>query len=171
VLEINPGYVELIRERRFDAVFSNTTYHFRANTTNLLSVEFLRLVEDHLAPGGTLFYNTTDSARAQRTACLAYPHGLRFINHMLVSHAPIRLDFARWRQVLTTSRIDDHPVIDPARAEDREILDKLVSALSAPPGEGALIEHCDQILKRTAGLMPITDDNMGTEWRHVFGME
>jgi predicted membrane-bound spermidine synthase len=200
VLEINPGYVELVRERpevasllfnpkvrlvfedghrwlrrnperRFDAIFSNTTYHFRANTTNLLSGEFLRLVDDHLAPSGTLFYNTTDSARAQRTACLGYPHGLRFINHMLVSDEPIRLDFARWRRMLTTSRIDDRPVIDVSREEDSEMLEKLVSALSAPPGEGGLIERCDQILKRTAGLTPITDDNMGTEWRHAFGME
>jgi predicted membrane-bound spermidine synthase len=200
VLDINPGYVELIRERpevasllsnpkvtieyddgrrwlrlhperRFDAVVANTTYHFRANSSNLLSTEFLDLVDRHLAAGGTFLYNTTDSARAQRTACLAYPHSLRFMNHMLVSDEPLRLDFARWRQVLTSSRIDDRLVIDASREEDRDILDQLVSVLSLPPAEGRLFERCDQLLRRTAGLMPITDDNMGTEWRFAFGFE
>jgi spermidine synthase len=200
VLDINPGYVELIRERpevasllsnpkltiefddgrrwlrlhperRFDAVVANTTFHFRANSSNLLSTEFLTLVNRHLTAGGTFLYNTTDSARAQRTACLAYPHGLRFMNHMLVSDEPIRLDFARWRQVLTTARIDDRLVIDVSREEDRDILEKLVAVLSMPPAEGRLFERCDQILTRTAGLTPITDDNMGTEWRFAFGFE
>jgi len=71
VVEINPGYVTLIAKtpevaslltnpkvaivtddgrrwlranpgRRFDAIVSNTNWHFRANVTNLLSAEFLR---------------------------------------------------------------------------------------------------------------------------------
>ena len=81
VVEINPGYFSLIAnepevasllrnpkvtivtddgrrwlrahpERHFDAVISNTTWHFRANVANLLSVEFLDLVRHHLNPDG-----------------------------------------------------------------------------------------------------------------------
>jgi len=51
----------------FDAIVSNTTFHFRANTINLLSAEFLALVKEHLSAGGIVFYNTTDSRRVQRT--------------------------------------------------------------------------------------------------------
>jgi spermidine synthase len=51
----NPG-------RRFDAIVSNTTWHFRSNTTNLLFLEFLDLIKGHLNPGGIFLYNTTDSA-------------------------------------------------------------------------------------------------------------
>ncbi|MDD3372000.1 MAG: methyltransferase domain-containing protein, partial [Alphaproteobacteria bacterium] len=96
IVEINPGYLDFIEnrpevssllsnpkvsiiiddgrrwlrlhpEKKFDAIVSNTTYNFRSNATNLLSVEFLELVKKHLNPGGTFFYNTTDSARVQRT--------------------------------------------------------------------------------------------------------
>ncbi len=113
VVEINPGYVSLIAKqpdiasvlrnpkvrlvtddgrrwlranpgRRFDAVVANSTWHFRANATNLLSADFLDLIKQHLNPGGIFFYNTTDSARVQGTACLAFADGARFINHMVV---------------------------------------------------------------------------------------
>jgi spermidine synthase len=113
VVEINGGYLELIERQpevksllrnpkvriiqddgrrwlghhpdmRFDAIVANTTFHFRANATNLLSSEYLALVKQHLAPGGVYFYNTTGSRRAQRTACAAFPHGARFLNHMVV---------------------------------------------------------------------------------------
>ena len=111
-VEINPGYFSLIAKepdvaslltnpkvsivtddgrrwlranpaRRFDAIISNTTWHFRANTTNLLSAEFLGLIKSHLNPGGIFFYNTTDSTTrpAHRLSCfrrrgaLPQPHG------------------------------------------------------------------------------------------------
>ncbi|MBN9320931.1 MAG: DUF748 domain-containing protein, partial [Delftia acidovorans] len=91
---------------RFDAIVSNTTWHFRANITNLLSMEFLELVKQHLNPGGVFFYNTTDSRRAQKTACTAFPYGSRFSNHMVVSQTPIAWDFSRWRTVLENYKID-----------------------------------------------------------------
>ena len=99
-------------ERRFDAIVSNTTWHFRANVTNLLSTEFLDLIKHHLKPGGIFFYNTTESGRVQRTACLAFPYGARLLNHMVVSQQPIQWDFARWRRTLEAYRIDARPVLD-----------------------------------------------------------
>jgi spermidine synthase len=95
VIEINPGYLGLIRQypdvaglltnpkveihiddgrrwltrnadRKFDAVLANTTFHWRSNASNLLSVEFLELIRSHLNPGGFYFYNTTDSLRSPR---------------------------------------------------------------------------------------------------------
>ena len=132
VIEINPGYVKLIADevevasilsnpkikivtddgrrwlranphRHFDAIISNTTWHFRASVTNLLSVEFLDLVKRHLNPGGIFFYNTTNSARVQRTGCLAFAYGARFTNHMVLSDRPIAWDFQRWRQTLEST--------------------------------------------------------------------
>ena len=205
IVEINPGCLDLVREtpavasllsspkvsvhvddgrrwlrsnphRRFDAIVSNTTYHFRANATALLSTEFLSLVRGHLAPGGVFLYNTTGSARAQRTGCLAFPHGARFANQLVVSTAPLALDFARWRRTLEAYRIDGRRVLDPARPADRRALDGLV-AMEAElqsrraRGPDRQLEPCPEIVARTAGKEPITDDNMGTEWRFVFGME
>jgi len=205
IVEINPGCIDLVRdtpavasllsnpkvtihvddarrwlratpERRFDAIVSNTTYHFRANASALLSAEFLALAREHLAPGGILLYNTTGSARAQRTGCLAFPHGARFSNQLVVSTAPLDLDFGRWRRTLAGYRIDGRRVLDPTRPADRRALDGLVALERELRPERAghperQLEPCPEIVARTAGKEPITDDNMGSEWRAVFGLE
>ena len=135
IVEINPGYLKLVSrspevasvlanrkvsvvtddgrrwlrlhpDRKFDVIVSNTTFHFRANVSNLLAAEFLELIKQHLNPGGVFFYNTTGADRVQRTGCLVFAHGARFTNHMVVSTAPIAWDFARWRRVLEAYRID-----------------------------------------------------------------
>jgi spermidine synthase len=204
VIEINPGYLELIAQTpevasvlknpkvrividdgrrwlrlnpgtRFDAIVSNTTWYFRANASNLLSTEFMTLVRQHLNPGGIFFYNTTDSARVQRTACLAFPYGARFTNHMLVSTAPLVWDFDNWRRTLADYRIDGRPVLDLANAPDRARMGQLMairaSLTAARSDQERPIESCPDILARTAGNMPVTDDNMGSEWRHEFRFE
>jgi spermidine synthase len=155
-------------EKRFDAIVSNTTWNFRANVTNLLSAEFLDLVRQHLNPRGIAFYNTTNSDRVQRTACLAFPYGARFTNHMVVSDSPIDWNFSRWRQTLESYVIDGQKQFDPKNVDDRALLD---SVTSADQGSSQMIEGCPQVLARTAGRTSITDDNMGTEWRHYLGLE
>ena len=196
IVEINPGYLSLIErqpevasmphnskvkiitddgrrwlshhpERRFDAIVSNTTYHFRANATNLLSTDFLELAKPHLNPGGVLFYNTTNSDRVQRTACLAFAYGARFTNHMIVSDAPIDWDFKRWREVLESYVIDGERQFRPDHPDDRAVLDSITS----PDNAREMIEQCPHVLARTEGKAPITDDNMGTEWRYPIGLE
>jgi spermidine synthase len=202
VVEINPGYLTLIanepevtsllsnpkvtividdgrrwlrsnRGRRFDAIVSNGTWYFRANVANLLSAEFLDLLKSHLNPGGIFFYNTTDSGRVQRTGCLSFADGARFLNHMVVSETPIRWDFARWRRTLEAYRIDGRPVFDMTRREDRAELDRLQAweASLAAHNEPRPIEACPDILARTTGEQLVTDDNMGSEWRHSLGLE
>lgn len=197
IVEINPGYSELIAkqpevrsllqnpkvsiikddgrrwlnrhsEARFDAIVSNTTWNYRMNTTNLLSAEFLGLVKQHLKQGGILFYNTTDSARVQRTGCLEFSFGARFINHMVVSESPIQWNFARWRNVLENYTIDGKPSFNTAGAEDRATIEDVMQRYGP---DSAQIEDCHAVLVRTAGEIPVTDDNMGTEWRHYLGLE
>lgn len=204
IVEINPGYASLVAstpavasvlanpkvridtddarrwlrrhpDLRFDAIVANTTYHFRANASALLSLEFLALVREHLKPGGIALYNTTGSARVQRTGCLAFPHGVRLSNQLVVSSSPLDVDFARWRATLEAYRIDGRPVLDPARDGDRRALAGLLSLeaqlAGGAHGPDAAIERCPAILARTAGLEPVTDDNMGTEWRFALGLE
>jgi len=201
VIEINPGYLTLIAkeqevasllnnpkvtivtddgrrwlrahpDRLFDAIVSNTTWYFRANTTNLLSAEFLGLIKEHLNAGGVFFYNTTDSDRVQRTGCLAFPYGARFTNHMVVSQDPLSFDFSHWRRTLESYRIDGRPIYDPAR--DRAALDRVVALQSWPAAgrEGyRTMESCVDILTRTAGKRMVTDDNMGSEWLYPLGLD
>jgi len=205
VIEINPGYLALIAEQpevasvlknpkvtvvnddgrrwlranpdaHFDAIVSNTTWHYRANVTNLLSAEFLELARDHLNVGGIFFYNTTDSPRVQRTGCLIFAHGARFTNHMVASEQPIAWDFGRWRRTLESYRIDGKAQFDAAAEEDRAVLAKLMTweqslTSGSTPGEERPIESCPDILAATAGIAPVTDDNMGSEWLHSLGLE
>lgn len=205
VVEINPGYMELIAktpavasvltnpkvhivtddgrrwlrlnpDRKFDAIVANMTWYFRANSTNLLSSEYLALIKSHLNPKGIYFYNTTDSERVQRTACLGFPYGARFTNHMVVSLAPLAWDFDNWRNTLENYKIDGRAVLDLTSAPGRQRLDHLMSlqkslTVRAASGPGQPIEFCSQILERTADRLPVTDDNMGSEYRHNFGME
>ena len=154
-------------ERRFDAIVSNTTWNFRANITNLLSAEFLNLAQQHLNPLGILFYNTTGSDRVQRTACSTFPYGARFTNHMVVSETPIDWNFKRWRQTLESYVIDGAKQFDVQGASDRAFLDSLMVADQSQP----VIEGCPEVLSRTAGMALVTDDNMGTEWRHFLRLE
>ncbi len=126
------------------------------------------MVRQHLNPRGIAFYNTTDSTRVQRTACLAFPYGARFTNHMVVSDTPIDWNFARWRQTLAAYVIDGKRQFNPQNSQDQALLEAVTSV---DQGSQDLIEGCPQILTRTAGQLPVTDNNMGTEWRHPLGLE
>jgi spermidine synthase len=204
VIEINPGYLDIIKkysavasildnpkveividdgrrwlnrhpESKFDAIVQNTTWYYRPNVTNLLSQEYLGLVRAHLREGGVFMYNTTWSARAQRTACEVYPFGFRYINLMAVSDRRIDPDQARLRAALADSRIDGRALLDlsdPAQADRVEQI--LASArVSAPAeaGDAGDLESCADVLVRTRGAEVMTDDNMGEEWRYRFVRE
>lgn len=188
IVEINPGYVGLLAghaevshlashpkvaieiadgrrwlqqrpAEQFDVIVANTVYHWRANATSLLSVEFLELVRSHLAPGGVYYFNSTGEARVQKTAAAVFPHAWRLANMMIVGDAPIEPDVDRMRAQLDTYQIRGLPVLDMTRDEDRQALDNIVA------GTRAGLETRASILARTSHLDPITDDNMGTEWQ------
>ena len=155
-------------EMRFDAVVANTSFHFRANATNLLSLEYLKLVKQHLNPGGIFFYNTTGSQRVQRTACTVFPHGARFTNHMVVSETPIDWNFSRWRNVLKSYTVDGKTVFDPNSAADQSHVDSLMRDYR--PG-GSMVLECPELISATTDSALITDDNMGTEWRYPLNLD
>ncbi len=192
IVEINPAYLELIPkypsvaslltnpkveiiiddgrrwlaahpERRFDLIASNTSFHWRAGATNLLSVEFMATIRAHMNPGAIMTYNTTSSNDAQKTGATVFRHALRTDNFLVVSDSPLRVDLDAWRGLLQSYRIDGRPVFDLARPRDREKFDSLVLWASRFGPEAGL-ETGDSILARTARNRLITDDNMGVEW-------
>ena len=122
IVEINPGYLELINDyqkqsaaltdprirlhigdgRKFlrtmhpesyDLVVMNTTYHWRAYISLLLSKEFLTLVRARMAPGGLLAFNTTESPDALYTASSVFPFAYLYDNFAICA------DFD-WRKAL-----------------------------------------------------------------------
>jgi predicted membrane-bound spermidine synthase len=194
IVEINPGYLPLIRQhsdvqsllrnpkvhividdgrrwlishpdRRFDLILMNTTFHWRANTSNLLSAEFLELVRSHLSPYGVEYYNTTSSDEVQATGVAIFPYALRIGNFLAVSDAPLGLDKNRWRAALTNYQIDRHPVFDLSNPLQRDRLEEILhlpDELGVPNGK---LESRTSMQRRLKGVRLITDDNMGPEWQ------
>ena len=70
---------------------------------------------------------------------------------MYVGDGTLELDIQRWKEILAAYRIDGRPVAGAASAH------RIV--------EESLWEDRPKILRRTAGLPAITDDNMASEWR------
>jgi len=198
-VEINPGYLSLIQKRsvvssllhdsrlhieiddgrrwllahpdaRFDFILMNTTHHWRANASNLLSAEFLQLARKHLNAGGVLYYNTTSSERVQVTGALVFPFALRVANFVAVSDSPIHFDRANWKRVLEHYEIDGRRVFDTSKLADRECIDRWVAMPESEQQSSgvhyeASIEDRASLLRRLESQDLITDDNMGTEWQ------
>ena len=195
VVEINPGYLKLIPgqptvatllrnpkvrividdgrrwllwnpQTNYDAIVMNTTFHWRNQASNLLSVEFLQIARKHLRPGGVLFYNTTGSEDVMATALAVYPYALRFVNCIAVSDSPLVFDRERWREVLLNYVIDGKRVIDASDPTQLNKLDEIVEIPEDPTGRKPnSVENNDQLRKRLKNRKIITDDNMGLEWR------
>ena len=194
VVEINPGYLEVLRRhgevrsllknpkaeividdgrrwlkaargQAFDVILSNTSYYWRANSTHILSKEFLQLASTRLAPGGILYLNTTFSLAVAHTACASFDSGLRFANFMAVGNAGVEFDVENFEHALHAYRIDGaEPFAGGASVWLRDNLPRLLSPDN--------LETCDSILARTATTPLITDDNMASEtsvpWNYSF---
>lgn len=200
VVEINPGYLQLIAKypevktvltnpkveiqvddgRRwlnrhpdatFDFIVMNTTWNWRAHSTNLLSTEFFNLARSRLAPGGILYFNSTSSEDVQFTAATTFPHALRVWNFVAVSDSPFSWDKERWKTVVTTMKIDGELLVDVKDPDNERFL---VDTYAYPdtvnePSSVEGLEARDSLLKRTGamGAKIITDDNMVPEWRKI----
>ncbi|HET6178899.1 MAG TPA: fused MFS/spermidine synthase [Candidatus Sulfotelmatobacter sp.] len=170
-IEIDDGRRWLIRNsgRKFDAIVINTTFNWRSNISNLLSVEFLQLIRQHLNPGGVDYYNSTESDEVLATGLRVFPYGMRLANFMLLSDSPLQLDEQRWSGVLTRYSIDSRPVFDLSQERHRGRLTEVLAlpgTLDRKVAGFYTLESADHIRARTRETRIITDDNMGTEWFH-----
>ncbi|GAO69625.1 spermidine synthase [Comamonas sp. E6] len=109
VVEINPGYMTLARQfeaqrraledprvrihiddarrwlqyypqEKYDLILMNTTWHWRANSSMLLSQEMMALVSRHLTDKGVLAFNATGSVDAFYTASTVFKETRRYQN-------------------------------------------------------------------------------------------
>ncbi len=199
IVEINPGYVTLIAKHpevaailkdpkveivsddgrrwlnrhddRFDVIVMNTTWHWRAHITNLLSTEFMDLARAHLAPGGIFFFNTTSSNDVKKTAVTVFPHAMRVYNFMAVSDAPFVFDKARWGRTLASYAIYGDKAIDTSTEDGKKTYEELLAyadTISAEPEDHGL-ESRARLLARSEiqDAHVVTDDNMVPEWSQV----
>ena len=154
---------------QFDVIVMNTTWHWRAHITNLLSTEFMQLARAHLLPGGLFYFNTTSSDDVKKTAVTVFPHAMRVYNFMAVSDAPLVFDKDRWRKTLVEFSFEGRPAIDRSNDDGQRFFDDLVlyadTIDGAPVDDG--LESRASVMARTASARVVTDDNMVPEWREV----
>lgn len=164
VVEINPGYLslvarypevaEVLREprvrvviddgrrwlrqhpnERFDLIVQNTTYHWRAYSTNLLSREYMQLLASHLRPGGIVGINSTSSADVLRTAQGVFAAVERRQGFVYGSDRPFALPREDAAAVLRDLTLDGEPVFVAADFGAGGLAADLISTPFARPAE------------------------------------
>jgi spermidine synthase len=187
VVEINPGYLDVIHahpevagiladprvrvhiddgrrwlarnpDNRYDLIVMNTTFHWRAYATNLLSAESLSLIGRHLDAGGVMTFNTTDSPDALWTASRVFPFVRLYRNFAYASdHDFTRIDAESEQRVYGVAD-RGQPLLNPADAEDAAAVRSMLRVPFISPARVAEMTG--------RALEVITDDNMLTEYRY-----
>ena len=201
IVEINPGYLKLIAQypavrsllqnkkvhifiddgrrwllahpaKRYDAIVDNNSFYWRDHSSNLLSMDFLRIVRQHLERGGVYYFNTTGSDDVLATGLGVFPYGLRVCNFLAVSDSPLEVDKHRLLSVLQNYKIDNQLLFDPNRSKSQSALEsymELADSVKRPQVPRG-IETSGSLRERLGDRLFITDDNMGWEWRTVDGV-
>jgi spermidine synthase len=185
IIEINPGYVNLIKQypeiatilhdpkitiqiddgrrwlnrnpdKKFDVIVMNTTFHWRDGITNLLSEEFLRLCKSHLKEGGILYYNMTFSKDVPFTAAQVFRHVALHRNLVIASDSPLAMNVEERKYNLMKFEHLGTPFFDKNNSSLQKVLEELSTVDLTDEAE---------IIRSMTGLWHITDDNMATEFK------
>lgn len=184
VIEINAGYMEMAElfpaqaralkdprvhlyvddarrwlqynpQERYDLILMNTTWHWRSNSTMLLSIEMMKLIQRHLSPMGVLTFNATGSVDAFFTASQVFKYARRYENFVYAadwncfSHAQSP---AAW-EVLRSVTVDGQAGFKPDTTQISKFSSiPFVSVEDDLPG----LQRLPQV---------ITDDNLLVEYR------
>lgn len=136
---------------KFDLIVQNTTYHWRSNSTYILSKEYFSLCKDHLKEGGAIWVNTTDSVEVSATLASVFTHIVTFKNFVGGSDYQFVVD-KKAREVA----LKRYPVFqEPLSDKKLEVLDYLSKV--------TIVDIGDSLRNRDIPI--ITDDNMWVEYK------
>jgi len=191
IVEINPGYLDIIpkyphikslltnpkveiiiddgrrwlnahKNKKFDVVLMNTTWHWKAYIANLTSYNFQNIVKKHLKKGGLFYYNTTNSLELQKTSCISYKYGVRYLNFMLMSDSKLKYDRDYYLNLLKTYKIDGKNILN--YETDKTTFTNLLDNIT-------YVENCNTILKRSKNTKITTEDNINIEFKEPYSKE
>src|SRR6185436_1353443 len=184
MVELNPGYLEVLPyyshittilddprstvvvddgrrwlnrnpDKKFDFILMNNTFHWRDGSTNLLSVEFLRMCKDHLKENGTLYYNSTGCEDILYTAAQVFEHVTKVATFVGASDAPFDQTLEERRTNLLKFSHEGIPVFSGDSVKSSVLENILKRDLSDKAG----------MLRARTDLFCISDDNMATEYK------
>ena len=189
VVEINPGYLELIKhypaqqsalddprvhlfindgrrwlnmhpDRRYDLIIMNTTYHWRAYASNLLSEEFLRMIKRHMNPNAVLSYNSTWSPDVLKTATEVFNYAYLYNSFIIAADFDWRqkLNSPQAENIIRNLKLDGKLLYPPG--SDKSIASVISEKLLSLPEVEALASS------KGRSLEIITDQNLITEFKY-----
>ncbi|WP_445356756.1 hypothetical protein ACJJIC_08295 [Microbulbifer sp. ANSA002] len=145
---------------KYDLVVMNSTWHWRAYSTNLLSLEFFENVQSILNDDGVFTYNTTWSLDSFYTALNVFPYAYMYKNIVYASNRDLNKKFAENQNRLCN--------LDPIKIEGQSCKDEEFRA-SIHKLRSAKFLELEEVMVYT-GMMRkpelITDDNMLTEYKY-----
>jgi spermidine synthase len=183
IVEINPGYIELIKrypeiatiltdkkvkiiiddgrrwlkknpDKKYDLIVMNTTYYWRQNSTNLYSIEFLTMTKKHLKEKGVLYWNTTKSKDAHFTAAHVFSHLITYGTFAAVSDSPFDMTLEEKGANLKKMHRKGEALFTTEHYHNR------YNELLAEP-----LKDIRDSLMQQKDLWLITDDNMAGEYK------
>ena len=187
VVEINPGYLDVIGkyvpmskglmdprvslyiddgrrwlmnrpDSKYDLIIMNTTFHWRANASYLLSIDFINLVKLHMTKEAIFTYNSTFSPDVFYTASVVFPFAYRYGSFIYVSDS----DFLK-NVFLKDNGEDIAKLVSSLKpsATAEKIAEVTRSLTSA---KFSSIEEIESSMERSPEV--ITDRNMITEYKY-----
>ena len=193
IVEINPAYVDFIRENSevsalleddrieiifddgrkylkqhrdstYDIILMNTTWHWRAYVSNLLSAEFLSLIKFSLEPDGVAYYNTTQSLDAYYTAQNVFNYVYKYKYFVLASTRPVMINRAMIENNLC--QLKNYKTKNPIFNSQARCQDAAEIIMAHP------LKSYQSINMDSLGREPrlITDNNMITEYIYGKGL-
>jgi spermidine synthase len=154
-------------ENKYDLIVMNTTYFWRAYTAGLLSMDFLKILKQHMEPGAVLAYNSTRSPDVFKTATNVFNHAYLYGNFIIAA------DFD-WRNKL----------IQPAAVAKLESLRLDGKLLYPEDSDDVVRDHLSMKYVKTfhevesdillyafgRQIEVITDDNLVNEFKYGKGL-
>lgn len=153
-------WLRLHPQETYDLVIMNTTWHWRANSSFLLSQEYLQLIRRHMKPGAVMAFNATGSPDAFYTAAQVFEHAYRYGNFVYAADFDFRerKNSAEAREIYAQVNIEGKPLFAPN--------DTLINQYLAK--EFVDIELVQRVSERP--LEVITDRNAIVEFKYGYSL-
>ncbi|WP_372814635.1 fused MFS/spermidine synthase [Psychrobacter sp.] len=193
IIEINPAYVDFIKQhpevselladdrveiiftdgrkylkqhqdKNYDIILMNTTWHWRAYVSNLLSADFLSIIKQALAKDGVVYYNTTQSLDAYYTAQSVYDYVYKYKFFILGSNQPVVLNQTMIKNNLC--QLKNYKTKQPVFSTQEKCVQAAEVIMSNPL---LLYKNIDMTEMGRAPRI-ITDNNMITEYKYGKGL-
>lgn len=143
---------------KFDLIVMNTTWHWRIYASNLLSLEFLHIINKHLSEDGVATFNATGSLDAFYTATKAFANVRRYGSFIYGSKKDITINSDTGLKNICHV---DFKLLGLPNCSNVSISQAIKDLLSRP-----MMRYS---IKDSHKYLPevITDDNMLTEYRRL----